>query len=63
LPPDAAAMQAFLDANPADKHGRHLYSFADTAMDELELRELFQRCQRYFDIPSEPVSSDRSDRF
>lgn len=54
----ASAMQVFLDDNPADKHGRHLYSFADTEMDESELRGLFQCYQSYFDIPSEPISLD-----
>jgi hypothetical protein len=52
----ASAMQAFLNDNPADKHGKHLYRFADTGMDERELRELFRNYQSYFDIPSEPVS-------
>jgi len=57
LSDDAAnAMQAFLDNNSADKHGKHLYSFADTAMDEQELRELFHHYQTYFDIPSEPIA-------
>ncbi len=54
----AKAMHAFLDENPADKHGKHLYDFADTEMEEPELRELFQRYQSYFDIPSEPISLD-----
>jgi hypothetical protein len=51
----ANAMQSFLDENPADKHGRHLYSFADTGMDERELRKLFHDYQTYFDVPSEAV--------
>jgi hypothetical protein len=51
----AAAMQAFLDENPADKHGRHLYSFADIGMDLAEARKLFQGYQDHFGIPSEPV--------
>lgn len=50
-----AAMQAFLDANPADKHGRHLYSFADIGMDEAEARELFMPYQEFFAVPAEPV--------
>ena len=49
----AAAMQAFLDDNPADKHGRHLYRFEDVGLDEQEVRARFQGYQRYFDIPSE----------
>jgi hypothetical protein len=52
----ASAMQTFLDENPADKHGQHSYSLADTEMDEQALRELFRNYQTYFDIPSEPVS-------
>ena len=44
-----------LDENPADKHGRHLYSFADTGMDEGELRERFHEYQSFFDVPSEAV--------
>jgi hypothetical protein len=56
LPDDAAsAMQAFLDENPADKHGKHLYSFADVGMDLGEVRELFRNYQDHFGIPSEPV--------
>ncbi|MBW2421531.1 MAG: sulfotransferase, partial [Deltaproteobacteria bacterium] len=51
----AKAMQSFLDDNPADKHGRHFYSFADTGMDEQEMRKLFHDYQTYFDIPSETV--------
>ena len=51
----AGAMQAFLDDNPADKFGRHLYRFADTGMDEQALREIFRGYQSYFDIPSESV--------
>ena len=51
----ASAMQTFLDDNPADKHGRHFYSFSDIGMDEQELRSLFHGYQSYFDIPSEPV--------
>ncbi len=51
----ATAMQSFLDENPADKHGRHFYSFADTGMDEQRVREMFRSYQAYFDIPSEAV--------
>jgi len=49
------AMRSFLDDNPSDKHGRHLYSFADTGMDEQKTRKLFHDYQTYFDIPSEMV--------
>lgn len=51
----AAAMNAFLDENPADKHGKHLYEFADIEMDEQEVREMFHGYQSHFEIPSEPV--------
>ena len=51
----ATAMQSFLDENPADKHGRHLYRFADIGMDQHEARKLFRGYQQYFDIPDEPV--------
>jgi len=55
--PEAAAraMQDFLDANPADKHGRHEYRLADTGLDEGALRERFADYQRWFDVPSETV--------
>lgn len=51
----ASAMQTFLDDNPADKHGRHLYSLGDTGLDESALRELFSEYETYFDIPREAV--------
>ncbi|MGH0032796.1 MAG: sulfotransferase family protein [Myxococcota bacterium] len=51
----AAAMQRFLDENPADKHGRHTYRFADVEMDEAQVRARFAGYQEYFQIPSEPV--------
>ena len=51
----AAAMQGFLDYNPADKHGKHNYNLADTGMEEEPLRELFADYERYFNIPREPV--------
>jgi hypothetical protein len=51
----ASAMQTFLDDNPADKHGKHLYSFDDIGMDEQEVRELFHDYQSYFEIPFEAV--------
>jgi hypothetical protein len=51
----ANAMQAFLDHNPADKHGQHFYSFADTGMDEQEIRNRFHDYQTYFDVPEEAV--------
>jgi hypothetical protein len=51
----AGAMQAFLDDNPADKHGKHVYRFADIGMDEGEVRAMFHGYQSYFEIPDEPV--------
>ncbi|MCB1706180.1 MAG: sulfotransferase [Halioglobus sp.] len=51
----AAAMQAFLDDNPADKHGRHIYSLANTGMEEQELRALFTEYETYFNVPREPL--------
>lgn len=56
LPDGAAkAMQAFLDANPADKHGKHLYSLANTGMEEAELRALFTDYEAYFNVPRETL--------
>jgi hypothetical protein len=49
----AATMQAFLDDNPADKFGRHLYQLADTGLDLEQLRALFANYENYFDIPRE----------
>jgi hypothetical protein len=49
------AMQSFLDDNPADKHGEHDYHFADTELDEHEVREMFHDYQTYFKIPREKV--------
>ncbi len=51
----ASAMQTFLDNNPADKHGKHLYSLANTGMDETELRALFTDYEAYFNVPREAL--------
>jgi hypothetical protein len=51
----ATAMQSFLDNNPADKHGKHLYSLANTGMEEDELRALFTEYEAYFDVPRESI--------
>lgn len=51
----AAAMQQFLDDNPADKFGKHLYQLADTGLDLSRLREGFSRYEEYFDIPREEI--------
>ncbi|MCR9105958.1 MAG: sulfotransferase [Gammaproteobacteria bacterium] len=52
---DAAAtsMQRFLDDNPADKHGKHLYELAATQLDLEHLRELFSNYEAHFNIPRE----------
>jgi hypothetical protein len=49
-------MRTFLADNPRDKHGSHHYTFADTGLDEGELRDRARRYQEHFDVPSEPVS-------
>ena len=51
----ASSMQSFLDDNPADKFGKHLYQLADTGMDEDYLRSLFSQYESYFNIPREVV--------
>ena len=54
LSPQAEArMQAFIVANPQDKHGLHRYSFADTELDAGAWRERARRYQEYFDVASE----------
>lgn len=49
------AMQGFLNDNPADKHGKHLYSLANTGIDEGALRGLFSDYESYFDVPRETL--------
>jgi hypothetical protein len=49
------AMQAFLAANPKEKHGGHNYSFADTGLDVGPLRERTRAYTEFFDIPEEPL--------
>ncbi len=51
-----ARMRAFLAGNPADLHGVHRYSFADTGLDAGEIRERSRRYQDYFDVPSEAIA-------
>ncbi|MFT4615191.1 MAG: hypothetical protein ACI9NT_002343 [Bacteroidia bacterium] len=51
----ATAMQKFLDANPADKFGKHLYQLEDTGLDMDWLRNLFTNYEDYFNIPREDV--------
>ncbi len=54
LTPDAEArMRAFLAQNPRDKFGKHVYTWADTQLDEGEWRARSQRYQDYFEVPSE----------
>jgi hypothetical protein len=48
-----ARMRTFLAEHPADEHGTHRYSFADTELDEAELRERSRRYTDYFDVPAE----------
>ena len=52
-----ARMQAFLDDHGREKHGVHRYSFADTGLDEGEIRERARRYTDYFDVPVERVRS------
>lgn len=49
------AMQTFIDNNPADKHGKHMYQFKDTGLDLDEIRELYKPYSNYFSIPLENV--------
>jgi hypothetical protein len=48
-------MRRFLAENPADKHGAHRYSFADTRLDAGEIRERARRYQSYFGVASEKL--------
>jgi hypothetical protein len=50
-----ARMHAFLAEHPADKHGGHRYTFADTGLDAGEMRERARRYQEFFDVPSEDL--------
>lgn len=49
-------MRTFLANNPSDKHGAHQYTFADTGLDEGELRARAKRYQDYFDVASEKLA-------
>lgn len=51
----ALRMQTFLDENPADKHGKHLYQLADTGLDLDYLREIFSDYEAFFGIPREQI--------
>jgi hypothetical protein len=50
-------MKAFLDDHGREKHGKHLYKFADTGLDEGEIRERAKRYTDYFDVPVEKARS------
>lgn len=58
LTPDAEArMRTFLDAHPGDQAGSlRRYTFADTGLDEGELRERARAYEEYFDIEREVLS-------
>ena len=49
-------MRAFLAAHPGDGYGTHRYSFADTGLDEGELRERTRRYQEHFGVEDERLS-------
>jgi hypothetical protein len=51
-----ARMRAFLADHDREKHGVHKYSFADTGLDEGEIRARTQRYIEYFDVPVEGTS-------
>jgi hypothetical protein len=54
LTPDAEdRMRAFLAQNPRDRFGKHVYTWADTQLDEGEWRARAERYQDYFGVPSE----------
>ena len=50
-------MKGFLDDHGQEKHGKHLYAFADTGLDEGEIRERAKRYTDYFDVPVEGMRS------
>jgi len=50
-------MRAFLAAHPGDQAGSlKRYSFADTGLDEVALRERARPYQEFYDVESEPIS-------
>lgn len=55
-PESRAAMEQFLADNPADKHGKHTYSFAETNLDLAEARALTANYEQYFSVPQEPLN-------
>lgn len=50
-PPIAAAMQAYLDANPKGKHGSHSYDLAEYGLSKEAVRERFKGYIEDYDIP------------
>jgi hypothetical protein len=56
LTPDAARrMRDFLADNPQEKRGGHAYTFADTGLDAVTLRDRMRGYKEYFDVPDEPL--------
>jgi hypothetical protein len=51
-----ARMRDHLAENPAGKHGKHVYRFADTGLDLAEEREKVRRYQEYFGVPVEDLA-------
>jgi hypothetical protein len=49
----ACAIRAYIDSNPADKHGGHRHSFQDTGLDLAAKREKVRDYQEYFGVLSE----------
>lgn len=49
------ALQAFLDGNPAGKHGKHTYSMEQYGYTADSLRERFSGYMRHFDVRTEAV--------
>ena len=54
-PEAEARMRTFLDGHGREKHGTHRYTFADTGLDEGEIRERARRYVDYFDVPHEEL--------
>jgi hypothetical protein len=48
-------MRAFYATSPHEGPGGHTYRFADTGLDEGELRDRARRYQEYFGVPSETM--------
>jgi hypothetical protein len=49
----ARAIRAYIDGNPADKHGGHRHCFSDTGLDLATEREKVRDYQAYFGVVSE----------